>query len=429
MDPNNGGLSASERQRRAAADIARKRVLAAYSSTVQNLRKIPARPSSDSQISSALPANHANLPRNPYQPSNSYNPSRPIATYQSPLADTPYGRAHQQISPQATYTAQPAAPSSSQPSVNPANTPPHSAFKDAPVNASATSEEWKKYHSAWQDYYKNYYNDYYSKAAQAYLATEKMKNERAASGKVRKARNLRRAIPAVFVLLIILIGLFLQYNRLIFAPLMAYIVPEDNNTTSISAVDPTITQSVSPEPRLLIPKLNVDVPVAFGIHPDDVMEAMNNGVAQFSITGANALPGQVGNLVISGHSAGDIYSNNPYKFIFSGLERLEPGDLIYVNYNSTRYTYQVTGDKTVEPTDVAALVYPTDKPILTLITCTPLGTSRYRLLVSAEQISPNYDSNNTADNTPAESTPPSDPAMPANSPSFFENIWSGLFGQ
>lgn len=45
---------------------------------------------------------------------------------------------------------------------------------------------------------------------------------------------------------------------------------------------------------------------------------MNQGVAQFSIPGANALPGQIGNLAISGHSAGDIYSSNPYKFIFSG---------------------------------------------------------------------------------------------------------------
>ena len=66
---------------------------------------------------------------------------------------------------------------------------------------------------------------------------------------------------------------------------------------------------------------------------------MNHGVAQFKISGADAMPGQIGNLVISGHSAGDIYSNNQYKFIFSGLERLVDGDLIYINYNSVRYTY------------------------------------------------------------------------------------------
>lgn len=404
MNPNNGGLSLSELQRRTAAENARKRVLAAYSSTVQNLRKLPnQQPSSSSSLSAASSQpNAANHPYTTQQsvPQTSYIQNVPT----SPQQPNAYGN------PPATVDAS------------------HSAYKDTPINASTTSEEWKKYHSAWQDYYKNYYSDYYSKAAQAYLATEKMKNERTASGKNRRIKNLRRAVPALIVLLVILIGLFLQYNRLIFAPIMAYIVPEGNNVdTSISAVDPTITQAVSPEPRLIIPKLNIDVPVAFNISTDDVMEAMNHGVAQFSIPGANALPGQIGNLVISGHSAGDIYSNNPYKFIFSGLERLTVGDLVYVNYESVRYTYQVTGDQTVEPTDVGALIYPTDKPVLTLITCTPLGTSRYRLLISAEQISPNYNADNIAEETQPANTA-NDPSMPANSPSFFESIWNGLFG-
>lgn len=290
------------------------------------------------------------------------------------------------------------------------------------------NEEWQKYHSAWQDYYKNYYSNYYSQAAQTYIAQEKMKDERIATGKTARKHNFRRLIPVGVLVLVILAGLFLQYNRLIFAPLMAYISPGGNSVaTSIEAVDPSITQTVSPDPRLIIPKLNIDVPVAFGISVSEVDAAMLRGIAQFSIPGANALPGQIGNLVLSGHSAGDIYSNNQYKFIFSGLERLEVGDLIYVNYESVRYTYQMTKREVVEPTDVAALIYETDKPILTLITCTPLGTSRYRLLITAEQISPEYDSNNIA--TPeVPDSDTEDPEMPANSPSFFESIWSGLFG-
>lgn len=254
-----------------------------------------------------------------------------------------------------------------------------------------------------------------------------MKNERIATGKVQRDRNLHKFIPVGVIAFVILAGLFLQYNRLIFAPIMAYVSPDSGSVaTSLEPVDPTVTQAVSPEPRLIIPKLNVDVPVAFGISTSDVDAAMNEGVAQFSIPGANALPGQIGNLVITGHSAGDIYSSNPYKFIFSGLERLEDGDLIYVNYNSVRYTYQMVGRETVEPSNVAALVYETDKPMLTLITCTPLGTSRYRLLISAEQISPSYTDAETA--APSEENPSSDNAMPANEPSFFENIWQGIFG-
>ena len=366
MNPETGGLSSAERQRQTAASIARKKVLAAYSSH-------------------ATPAYRSSHPTTP-RPTTPHAPTPQPAPDQAPV------------------------------------------LKDAPIDSAKVSAEWQKYHSAWQNYYQNYYNNYYSKAAENYLATAKMKDERIATGQARKRRTFRRLLPVFIVGFLVLLALFLQYNRLIFAPIMAYIVPDTGSvTTSLEAVDPTINQTVSPDPRLIIPKLNVDVPVAFSISTDDVMSAMNHGVAQFSIPGANALPGQIGNLVITGHSAGDIYSSNPYKFIFSGLERLENGDLIYINYESTRYTYQVTKQEVVEPTNVEALIYDTDKPMLTLITCTPLGTSRYRLLVTAEQISPDPNPDNVAEPAP-DTSETTETTMPANEPSFFESLWQGIFG-
>lgn len=310
-----------------------------------------------------------------------------------------------------------------------ANTSPNT-LKDTAVNQTAINEQWQQYHSAWQNYYQQYYSEYYAKAAQNYLESEKLKNERTATGKVREKRRLRHIAPIIAGATVVLILLFLQYNRLIFTPIMAYVSPNTNSvSTSLDAIDPTTTGTISPEPRLIIPKLNIDVPVAFGINYNDVAAAMEQGVAQFSIPGANAMPGQVGNLVLSGHSSGDIYSNNIYKFIFSGLERLSVGDLIYINYESTRYTYRMTGSQVVEPSDVNALIYPTDRPILTLITCTPLGTSRYRLLITAEQISPDFDANNIPSDNPTEPTDDNlDYSMPSNQPTFVENIWTGIFG-
>lgn len=303
-------------------------------------------------------------------------------------------------------------------------------LKDTTINQAAINEQWQQYHSAWQNYYQQYYSEYYAKAAQNYLESEKLKNERTATGKVRERRHLRHIAPIIAGATVVLILLFMQYNRLIFTPIMAYVSPNTNSvSTSLSAIDPTATGTISPEPRLIIPKLNIDAPVAFGINYNDVSAAMEQGIAHFSIPGANALPGQVGNLVLSGHSSGDIYSNNIYKFIFSGLERLSVGDLIYINYESVRYTYQMTGSEVVEPTDVNALIYPTDRPILTLITCTPLGTSRYRLLITAEQISPEFDTNNIQNDTPTESADGgNDYSMPANQPTFIESIWTGIFG-
>lgn len=264
-------------------------------------------------------------------------------------------------------------------------------------------------------------------------ATLKERIQKKASSSFQLSKKHRKFIPIFAGVFTVLFILFLQYNRLIFAPIMAYIAPGNANDAEITAIDPTITAAPTAEPKLIIPKLNVDVPAHFNITNDTatIDNAMNHGVAQFKIPGADALPGQVGNLVISGHSAGDIYSNNQYKFIFSGLERLQDNDLIYVNYNSVRYTYKVTKKQTVEPTDVAALVYPTSKPILTLITCTPLGSDRYRLLVTAEQVSPTYEEKavSTPTNTDSTAALPGNNTsseMPANEKPFFQKIWGFL---
>lgn len=355
-------------------------------------------------------------------------------------------------------------------------------LKDAPTETKINSESWKRYHSAWQNYYQKYYSDYYSNAARDYIAKEKLKAERArieeeeiasalaragkasdektglnlaqgsaehssatdkddinavrsflrhrirakATDNAKTTKKLRKFIPLLAGVAVVLLILFLQYNRLIFAPLMAYVSPGNAPASEIEAIDPTITKPVSAEPRLIIPKLNIDVPIRFDINVSDIMEAMNNGVAHFRINGASAYPGEIGNFILTGHSAGDVYSSNPYKYIFSGLERLEDGDLIYVNYNSVRYIYKVVKKEVVEPSDVAALVVQTDRPLLTLVTCTPLGTSRYRLLVTAEQISPSYEDAKTP--SIDEETPVID-ELPANEPSFFERIWKFLTGQ
>lgn len=357
-------------------------------------------------------------------------------------------------------------------------------LKDEPIAPKINSESWKKYHSAWQDYYQKYYSDYYSKAAINYIEKERLKDarERAeeeeiltsltrasaktdkkaglklteenaqgsayessantpdsirkrlrknirkkATDSAKRSRRRRHLIPIIAGIGVVLIILFLQYNRLIFAPIMAYVSPGNAPASEIEAIDPTVTQTVSSEPRLIIPKINVDVPIHFDISLDEVMEAMNNGVAHYRISGASAFPGEIGNLVITGHSAGDVYSSNPYKYIFSGLERLDDGDLIYVNYNSVRYTYRVIRKEVVEPSNVGALVMDTNKPLITLVTCTPLGTSRYRLLVTGEQISPSYDDASTANDiiTVDENV---GEALPANEPSFFEGIWNWLTG-
>lgn len=322
------------------------------------------------------------------------------------------------------------------------------------------TEQWQQYHSAWQDYYQKYYERYYlgqvyharkaleerakEAASQAPDSTPEvhhaepevltrdeamydlrsrlLRTMRSGASKVRKSRHF---VPITAAVCVILIFLFLQFNRILIANVEAYISPGDVDPANI-IVNPSTDVAVSQDPKLIIPKINVDVPVLYDTTPDynSQMAAMQKGVAWFGIPGANSRPGQVGNTVLSGHSSNDLLDQGDYKFIFARLDHLETGDAIFINYQGKRYTYTVTGKQVVKPTDVSALVYPTSKPVLTLITCTPLGTSLNRLLVTAEQVSPDPSNASAAPaNSGNSSAAPT--VIPGNSPTFLQRLFGG----
>lgn len=314
----------------------------------------------------------------------------------------------------------------------------------------ASDDQWKAYHTAWQQYYQKYYEQFYShqhkNQKQAFIGSRDSNHTKDAEqeaaeqtvsrddalyelrqqlvGRVqtsaKKIRRSRHFVPIVASIVVVLLFLFLQYNRVLFANVQAYVSPGSLDPQNI-VIDPTAEVEVGPQPRLIIPKINVDVPVMYDVGTDNAsqMKAMENGVAHFPIPGANSHPGEIGNTAIAGHSSNDLFDQGDYKFIFAQLEKLKPGDTIYANYEGKRYTYVVTKLETVKPTQVDKLVYPTDKPVMTLITCTPLGTALNRLLVTAEQVSP--------DPTEAAAAPTSNStestALPGNSPTLLERLF------
>jgi len=320
------------------------------------------------------------------------------------------------------------------------------------------AEQWKQYHSAWQDYYQKYYERYYmGQVYQARTALEEkakdassqhavqqpqqaeeepealsrdealydlrsklLANVRTGAEKVRKSRHF---VPIAAALCVVFLFLFLQYNRILIANVQAYISPGDVDPANI-IINPSTDVAVSADPKLIIPKINVDVPVVWNTKADydSQMAAMQHGVAWFGIPGANSHPGQVGNTVLSGHSSNDVIDKGDYKFIFARLDHLAKGDSIFVNYQSKRYTYTVTRTEVVKPTQVNKLVYKTAKPMLTLITCTPLGTSLNRLLITAEQVSPDP---TNASSAPADSGVSSTKTIPGDSPTLLERIFGG----
>ena len=97
----------------------------------------------------------------------------------------------------------------------------------------------------------------------------------------------------------------------------------------------------------------------------------------------SALPGEVGNVFITGHSVLPQF-NDPkdYYKIFTKLPDLEIGDKIEVTSGDKTYEYMVQYSKIVDPRDISVLL-PISKngKNLTLMTCVPPGTSLKRLVV------------------------------------------------
>ncbi len=151
--------------------------------------------------------------------------------------------------------------------------------------------------------------------------------------------------------------------------------------------------------HIAIPVLDINAPVTFGVNniSKEVESNLINGPIQINGT---SLPGQTGNVYITGHSSNYVWIKSDYNSIFAILDKLVIGDMIYVNYNNVVYVYQVFDTKIVLPSDTNVLKATSDSR-LTLVTCWPVGTSLKRIVISANQTHPDP-KNNTTPNTPAD---------------------------
>lgn len=126
---------------------------------------------------------------------------------------------------------------------------------------------------------------------------------------------------------------------------------------------------------LRIPKIGVNLPVYHGASKTVLEEGLGHlpGTA-LPIGGAGNRP------VIVGHRG------LPGKTLFTRLNELTQGDLIYITVLGKTLAYRVTVSTTVSPSNLTAIRPQHDKDLLTLLTCTPYGVNTQRLLVTGERI-------------------------------------------
>lgn len=100
--------------------------------------------------------------------------------------------------------------------------------------------------------------------------------------------------------------------------------------------------------------------------------------------GGTAIPPENGASIVFGHSTlPQLFNPKDYKTIFANAYKLKTGDSITANVDGVAYVYKIVDIIVVDPDDTSMFSQNYDNSYLTLITCTPPGTTWKRLVVKA----------------------------------------------
>ncbi len=123
-----------------------------------------------------------------------------------------------------------------------------------------------------------------------------------------------------------------------------------------------------------IPKIDVELPIYRGTNA----VTLEKGIGHLRNT---SLPvgGESSHCVLTGHTG------LPSSALFTDINKLEKGDMFYIQYLDEIHAYRVDQTKIVEPTDSSDLKIVPGKDYITLLTCYPYGINSHRLLVRGER--------------------------------------------
>lgn len=257
---------------------------------------------------------------------------------------------------------------------------------------------------------------------------ERIRNTVSAGGKLKPKHHLQSlGFGLACGTVVLVIFLFSFFNEVFLAP---FIQPSRRVSETPVIVDPAST-IVSKDPKVIIPKINVEIPVDYSQTTTDekaIETALDSAVVHYPTT---VRPGQTGNAAFFGHSSNNIFNPGKYKFAFVLLSELQLGDTFYLTYEGKAFAYEVISSRVVQPTEVSVLgPVEGQTATATLITCDPPGTSINRLVVVGKQVSP-APAGNVAPpaqpQTPVLSASAAQADLPGNGPTLWSRLWGSIF--
>ncbi len=143
--------------------------------------------------------------------------------------------------------------------------------------------------------------------------------------------------------------------------------------------------------RLVLPRIDKNVPLIkvdnnknWKTLENTIQKGLQKGVVVHPVS---RNPNEFGNFFLTGHSSYYAWDKGRYKDVFALLHELKSGDRAVVYWEGKKYTYLLEKSKIVPPTEVSVLKQPNDKSMITLMTCTPVGTNKNRLIWQGKLLS------------------------------------------
>jgi sortase A len=144
-----------------------------------------------------------------------------------------------------------------------------------------------------------------------------------------------------------------------------------SSTTSPVRPAPPVPPEGEVEGTISIPKIGVNWAFVEGVSRDD----LKKGPGHYPDT---PMPGTLGNAAIAGH-------RTTYGAPFGNVDQLQPGDEILIETLAGKFTYEMTGQLIVKPTDVYVVDNTLDAQ-LTLTSCHPKYSAEQRIVIKAKLV-------------------------------------------
>lgn len=163
-----------------------------------------------------------------------------------------------------------------------------------------------------------------------------------------------------------------QYNEYLVTKDQPLTVTPEENEYASNLLNPLKTGMMG---SVEIPRIGVNIPIFYGTNEEELQ------------AGAGFWPGSsIPAGGASTHTVLTAHTGLVRAKLFTDIDKLENGDLIYIKALDRLLTYEVDQQQIIEPNNMEPLMIQPGMDLVTLYTCYPYGVNSHRLLVRGHRI-------------------------------------------